>query len=205
MALRRMIDTLHSRRTPEGQDDTQEYVFLDGAVRIQARPSEYPTTESLIHDIDDNLERAYENGIKPISLLQILEQVPQGNIEFCVLSDTPMRRAIPGNTWRVASIDHTSATVTLQRCNTLGTRDFTEVSPVTVPSATPMFTTLYIYDYRERYREEDVPIPLSRVVELFHPVFGGESQTSGVVGQGRIVLTPDRDGVYGDLSYSEGL
>lgn len=105
-----------------------------------------------------NLESARKNGIRPLSLAEVLPQI-NGETDHLVLFDTtPVMGS--GNHWRVLSLDQEKRIGTLQLCGGFGTYDYRQVPPVEVPFDAVMFTGLSF----ERFTISGTPAKLADVV-----------------------------------------
>jgi hypothetical protein len=110
-----------------------------------------------------NLRIARKNGVKPLSLEEILAQIKPEEIGKAVLFDTPPVRGFVGNHWRITRItelDRERKYATLQLCGIFGTYDYDQVLPVNVPLNTVMFTGVSI----QKFKLNSTPATLKEVV-----------------------------------------
>lgn len=114
-----------------------------------------------VYDTARNLESARENGIRPLSLAEVLSQI-NGKTDNLVLFDTnPV--VGPGNHWRVLHLDQEKRIGTLQLCGTFGTYDYQQVPPVEVPFDAVMFTGI---SFHPKYTISGTPAKLADVVRV---------------------------------------
>lgn len=111
--------------------------------------------------IDLNLRIAHENGVKPLSLQDILSQIQLTDIANTVFFDTPPAIPVAGNHWRVIRINPDTKSATLHFCGTYGSFDYNNVSPVEVPLTQPLFTGISI----QEYKLDNAPATLSQVAQ----------------------------------------
>ena len=65
-------------------------------------------------DTQFNLYCAERDGIKPLSIGEVIRQLPPDQIAKSVLFDTPPSGLLPGNHWRIMGIDEEQGVVHLQ-------------------------------------------------------------------------------------------
>lgn len=157
-------------------------------VTFLRRPDECPFTL-----FPGNLEAARKNGIKPVSLTDIIEKLEEERAsEYrVVFFDLPAGYTIPGNDFRLGGINQEKRTATLILCGPGGTYDYSStVKPIEVPLDKPFFTGFTFFDYRLN----GLGISLSEAVKLV----GGEksmaSWPGGLTVKSARVYWADKDG-----------
>lgn len=120
-----------------------------GLIRIEftrpLNPNELPPRQN----IEWNLRRAEQFGVKPLSFNNILTQIKEAKypISNVVLFDTPPKTENIGNHWRVLGFDKEKTLVTLNLCDRLG-NNHKHVKPVDVSIKKPLFTGIIMQEYK---------------------------------------------------------
>lgn len=110
-----------------------------------------------IHHNDWNLKSAVRQGLKPITFEELLEQLDPNDLGNIVLFDTPPDNSLPGNHWRIVSVNLSQRTASLSFCETFGNYDFLGISSLEIPIDIPMFTGISY----QRYELNGNPVTLA--------------------------------------------
>lgn len=101
-------------------------------------------SEFNLEPIRINLNLAMEQGIKPVSVAETMEQLPNVELSNMVMFDSVGIH--PGNHWRVEAIE--GSTAVLLHCGGFGLMQSDRELRVLVPTSEPMFTGVSIPNFR---------------------------------------------------------
>lgn len=146
--------------------ETVNLKFGSVSVDIDSRVYDKIKFLSYIQSTEFNLKLAEKDGIKPLSLKEISEQIDSDTLGKAVLFDTPS--VLPGNHWRVVEVDKEKASAILQLCGNFGNYDYSMIPPVNIPLDTPMFTGISI----QEYELNGSSVSLKEVVEVVGDILG---------------------------------
>ena len=160
-------------------------------VRFNGLPTEVQNTADFgfdefdeIADTSWNLQVAKRVGIKPLTMADILSQIPEDQIHSMVLFDTAPNNPYPGNHWRVIDVDQDKKEAVLQHCGNFGNYDHKKIRPLRTPFDWELFTGVSV----EHYILDGKKLPLSLVVKLY------EDKTSTQIQLTETILWSDKAG-----------
>lgn len=137
-----VLDTIREFiSSPEPMTDVR--IGSVGAVKI---PTDL-LTRTKIYPVEENLRLAEQEGVKPVSMQDIISQFDAAQLARAVFFDQRPSNCSFGNFWRIASPapenpDH----IMLQFCNSFG-QDIIQIPPVTVSKNDILFTGMSIESY----------------------------------------------------------
>ena len=184
-----MIKEFLQRLGLRKQPDEEPVMIGLLAVKMDRRIYESALYMGILQDAYLNLKHAGENGVKALSLGEILVQVRPEGIKNMVLFDSPRDIGFPGNHWRIQEIEADREVATLLLCNELGTRDY-NFPPIEVPFDTPLFTGISV----PRLELNGRPVSLEEAARAVNKIRGDISYPGSLKYIGETIMWSSPDG-----------
>lgn len=149
---------------PSGKQKNKPLIIHFGPAIVNVDPKDFGPGRIFIQNTEQNLEWSKKNGINPISLGEIMQQVGEEDLPNSVLFDTPGSAGLIGNHWRILRLktDNGVGAADLQLCGPHAVYDC-DFPPVDVSLSWSMFTGIYIM----KWELAGQAVSLDQVAEYF--------------------------------------
>ena len=138
-----------------------ELRFGPAAIDVKTKDLKNILFPCSIKNNEYNLILAEKNGVKPLTLGEIINQINPEHLSQTVLFDTPPKRGFAGNHWRILEIDQEQNFGTLQFCGPFGNYDYDLIPSFNISFDTPLFTGVSL----QKYEIDESPVSLQEVVK----------------------------------------